>query len=227
MAQPLALDSAPAGEAAGWRRNEDLIDALPYVDTLSDVEKTMVDRLIREEMKNSEKKVGDYLQELPPARKLKLEGHPVLESELARLRAGGSMEALDMTRILLEPPPLEKRNDYGAWKRALDNAHSQLEHQYNRLVNLELLKKYGATVWSVHNTVLEAHSNRLEQEAADVGQRIDQINRERKLQQTAVGQELADLQAEWRALVAKNRQIELACGELEAEIKLLQPPVGA
>ena len=56
----------------------------------------------------------------------------MLESELARLRAGGAMEALDMTRVMLDPPPLEKRNDYGAWKRALDNAHSQLEHQYNR-----------------------------------------------------------------------------------------------
>ena len=51
MTQPLALDSAPAGEAAGWRRNEDLIDALPYVDTLSDVEKAMVDKLIREEVR--------------------------------------------------------------------------------------------------------------------------------------------------------------------------------
>jgi hypothetical protein len=50
MAQPLALDSVPAGEAAGWRRHEDLIDALPYVDTLSDVEKVMVDKLIREEV---------------------------------------------------------------------------------------------------------------------------------------------------------------------------------
>ena len=60
-----------------------------------------------------------------------------------------------------------------------------------------------------------------------MGQRIDQINRERKLQQTAVGGELADLQAEWRALVAKNRDIELACLGMEAEIKLLQPAEGA
>ena len=60
-----------------------------------------------------------------------------------------------------------------------------------------------------------------------MGGRIDQINRERKLQQTLVGQELADLESEWRALVAKNREIELACGELESEIKLLQPAEGA
>jgi hypothetical protein len=29
-----------------------------------------------------------------------------------------------------------------------------------RLVNLDLLYKYGATAWNVHNTVLEAHTNR-------------------------------------------------------------------
>ena len=51
MTQFLVLDNAPAGEAASWRRHEDIIDALPYVDTLSDAEKVMVDRLIREEVR--------------------------------------------------------------------------------------------------------------------------------------------------------------------------------
>ena len=53
MVQPLALDVAPAGQAAGWRKHEDLIDALPYVDTLSAVEKASVDTLIREEVSHT------------------------------------------------------------------------------------------------------------------------------------------------------------------------------
>ena len=60
------------------------------------------------------------------------QGHPVLQAELARVRAGVAMEAIDVTRYRLDPPPLERKNDVGAWRRALDNAHSQLEHQYNR-----------------------------------------------------------------------------------------------
>ena len=48
--QLLALDVAPAGQASGWRKHEDLIDALPYVDTLSVAEKASVDALIREEV---------------------------------------------------------------------------------------------------------------------------------------------------------------------------------
>ncbi len=50
MVQPLALDVAPAGQAPGWRKHEDIIDALPYVDTLNDTEKASVDALIREEV---------------------------------------------------------------------------------------------------------------------------------------------------------------------------------
>lgn len=51
MAQPLALDSAPAGQAAGWRKGQDLIDALPYVDRLTPEEKQQVDKLIQEEVR--------------------------------------------------------------------------------------------------------------------------------------------------------------------------------
>lgn len=50
MAQPLALDSVPAGQGAGWRKGQDLIDALPYVDRLTPEEKQRVDRLIQEEV---------------------------------------------------------------------------------------------------------------------------------------------------------------------------------
>lgn len=39
-----------------------------------------------------------------------------------------------------------RRNDPGAWKQALDNASAQLEHQYGRITNLELLLKYGDKV---------------------------------------------------------------------------------
>ena len=42
------------------------------------------------------------------------------------------MEAMDVTRYQLDAPPPERKNDVNAWRRALDNAHSQLEHQYNR-----------------------------------------------------------------------------------------------
>lgn len=42
------------------------------------------------------------------------------------------MASLDIARYRLDEPPLNRRNDVAAWRSALDNAHSQLEHQYNR-----------------------------------------------------------------------------------------------
>jgi hypothetical protein len=47
---------------------------------------------------------------------------------------------------------------------------------------------------------------------------IDAVNRERKLQQTAVGRELRELDHEYYGAVAKNLQISLACQKLQEEI---------
>lgn len=230
MAQPLALDSAPAGQASGWRKGQDLIDALPYVDRLTPEEKQRVDKLIQEEMRNSPQRPAAYLKDLPPAYELKLEGHPVLQAELQRVREGKPMEALDVTRYRLDKPPLARRNDFAAWKKALENAHSQLGHQYNRVVNLELLLKFGPKAWRVQNASLEAANARLSREVAELRGQIDSVNRERKLQQTAAGQELATFEAEWQELVAKNGEIERACRAVEQELALMQaamqPPQG-
>ncbi len=61
-----------------------------------------------------------------------MQGHPVIKAELDRVRAGQPMAGLDIARYRLDEPPLNKRNDLAAWQSALDNAHSQLEHQHNR-----------------------------------------------------------------------------------------------
>ena len=49
-AAPLALDSAPHGEAAGRRRGEDAMDALPYADALTPDEQRSAEALIQAEV---------------------------------------------------------------------------------------------------------------------------------------------------------------------------------
>ena len=56
------------------------------------------------------------------------------------------MPPLDATRYCLDAPPASRRHDLAAWKTSVDNAHSQLEHQYLRIINLELMLKYGDKV---------------------------------------------------------------------------------
>jgi hypothetical protein len=58
-APPLALPSAARGRAS------ELVDALPYIDPLTDAERAKVDALIAAEAKQGDKKPEDYLRALP------------------------------------------------------------------------------------------------------------------------------------------------------------------
>ncbi|KAL4428227.1 hypothetical protein ABPG75_002316 [Micractinium tetrahymenae] len=223
--QPLALADVAHGEQKGWRRHTQLVDALPYVDGLSPAEKAAVDKLIEEEMRSSSKKPSDYLSELPPLPEPRYKGDELLEKEMARVAAGEAMQAMDTVRYNLDPPPPSRRNDFNAWRAALDNAYAQLEHQYNRLLNLELLLKFGPDSWRMHNEALSSFVTRLQaslDQLAQVRRQVDDLNRERKLQQHAAGAELGALEAEYLGLVHKNAEIDAACRGLEAEVAAMR-----
>ncbi|KAI3428653.1 hypothetical protein D9Q98_007476 [Chlorella vulgaris] len=225
MAVPLALTHGE--DQKGWRRNQHLVDSLPYIDSLTPAEKRAVDQLIEEEMRSSSKRPSDYLGDLEPLPESRIAGNELLEKEMARAAAGEAMQAMDTFRYNLEPPQPSKRNDVAAWRAALDNAYAQLEHQYNRLLNLELLLKFGPDAWRAHNEQLAAFVARLQAQLADVRRRVDDLNRERKLQQHAAGAELGQLEAEYLGLVHKNAEIEGACRGLEAEVAAMRDALPA
>jgi hypothetical protein len=62
MAQVLALDVAPHGEAEGWRKGEHLVDALAYIDSLDDHDKAVVNALLEEEVEQP-----THLLAVPPS----------------------------------------------------------------------------------------------------------------------------------------------------------------
>lgn len=74
------------------------------------------------------------------------------------------MPPVDASRYRLDPPSAAHKADPAAWKSAVDNAHSQLEHQGLRILNLELLLKYGPNSWRAQNQGLDALGKRLEQQ---------------------------------------------------------------
>lgn len=51
IAQPLVLANEAFGEQKSWRRNQELIDALPYIDSLEPAEKQAVMAVIEEEVR--------------------------------------------------------------------------------------------------------------------------------------------------------------------------------
>lgn len=48
--QPLAISDTAHGAEIGWRRGQDLITALPYVDALTAESRAAVERLVQEEV---------------------------------------------------------------------------------------------------------------------------------------------------------------------------------
>lgn len=106
------------------------MDALSYIDKDYDDPriKQVVHSLIEEEMAAFEP--PDYLAD-KPVPKTRFQSH-LLKAEWARARAGHPMDTMDTSRYDLQPPKGAAAEDEMAWKRALDNARAQTEHQHNR-----------------------------------------------------------------------------------------------
>ena len=67
---------------------------------------------------------------------------------------------------------------------------------------------------------------RLEKEIEHLQQQKDCINRQRKLSQESDGRALQQMEQQYKALVAKNMEINMACQELELEVSELQEETG-
>eukprot|EP00897_Mesotaenium_endlicherianum_P008759 jgi/Mesen1/7911/ME000420S07054 len=210
-----------------WRNTEleELLDSLPYFDKEYEDPKVKaeVNRLVQEEMRRSTKKPADFLAELPPAPTFDFKDCPLLAREYERVKAGRPpAAAIDTSRYGVEPPPPAKQGDVAAWAKAVENARSQQGHQSLRLENLELMHKYGANTWRLHNQQLEACNAGLERTIEEYRRHIDVLNRDRKLNQQAAASELGRLEEQWKEAVRKNGDIGLACQQLEAEVELLR-----
>ena len=138
-----------------------------------------------------------------------------MQSELERVSRKEALQALDLARYALHPPSTSEANDPLAWQKALENAQAQLQHQKNRILNLELLLKYGPDCWRAKNDHLATHLSSLNQQLASTQRSIDDTNKERKLQQEIAGRELSALHNEYLTLLSKNAQLECLCQQLE------------
>lgn len=91
-----------------------------------------------------------------------------------------------------------------------------------RLFNLELLQKYGANAWKVHNFQLEAYLKQLKSDVEDKKKQILDLNKQRKFEQTEGGSSLRDLESKWSDLISQTLQVEVACASLENEVEELK-----
>lgn len=207
------------------------LDALPYIDTEID-EPGMRDRvsaLVQAEMDtmHAEKDSRDYLSHLSPVPSLNFDGTVFLKREMERVRKRVPMKPLEKERYQLNPPLASRVGDVDAWVSALNNARAQLEHQQGRILNLELMQKYGPNAWRVHAKQVEGLQRHLEFQRDKVRAQIEEVNRKRKVEQLSQQPSLLKEKRKWGETVSNNFMIEYACAELERDIKRLKQELAA
>ncbi|XP_072168772.1 pre-mRNA-splicing factor SPF27-like [Diadema setosum] len=206
---------------------EVIVDALPYVDQGYDEPgvREAAYALVEEETRRY-RPTKNYLEHLPG-----IDSTPfvteVLKNEFERMAMRQPMDMLSMKRYELPPPPIGRQNDITAWTECVENSMAQLEHQAERVINLELLQKFGSRAWRAHNETLVKMVDSTQRQLQDVRKQIQEVNWKRKNKQTASGPELTRLQESWAGLVTKNYEIERACLELEYDIDKLKQQADA
>ncbi|EGF79472.1 hypothetical protein BATDEDRAFT_89766 [Batrachochytrium dendrobatidis JAM81] len=191
-----------------------LVDCLPYIDP--DYDPAIVDALVNAELQSS--RIPRPTLDLIKLNETELfKDHPALAGLLDQVAAGIKMQAIDTTRFRLEAP-----TDENEWDAAVNNARAQLEHQSQRLVNLELVTRMGANAWRIHNYQLEAAIKNMKSQLELCNERIEAVNKIRKADQMQAQPTLRALSERWTELIQSTIAVRMENQRLDAQIKQLQ-----
>ncbi|XP_050317969.1 pre-mRNA-splicing factor SPF27 [Bactrocera neohumeralis] len=195
------------------------VDALPYIDQGYDdagVRESAL-AMVEEECRRY-RPTKNYLDHLPPLNANAFETE-LMASEFERIQNRQPMETLSMKRYELPPPPSGKLSEVSAWQESIENSMAQLEHQWVRAMNLELMLDYGIESWKAYLEVIAALQAKTLTQLQESKKQIQDINWQRKQAQTQAGEKLKSLEANWVLLVSKNYEIEQKCAELEDQLQ--------
>ncbi|EDW80677.2 uncharacterized protein Dwil_GK11659, partial [Drosophila willistoni] len=210
---------------------EVIVDALPYIDHGYDdpgVRESAL-AMVEEECRRY-RPTKNYLDHLPLPANSPFET-PLMVNEFERIQNRLPMETLSMKRYELPPPPSGKLAEVAAWQESIENSMAQLEHQWVRSINLELMLEYGTEAWKSYLEVFTAMQAKAQLQLQQLKKDMQDINWQRKQAQTHAGEKLRSLEAHWVLLVSKNYEIETESAELEKlvhaareQLKKLTPP---
>ncbi|CAB4486346.1 breast carcinoma amplified sequence 2 [Rhizophagus irregularis] len=199
-----------------------LIDSLPYFDQEIDYEgmRAKVDKLVEQEMKKRPVGVKRDQALNFPANFEFFKDSPILATEYQRVQLGKPIVEMDINRYKLAEP--DNKEDQEAWEKAVNNSKAQLQHQNLRMFNLELLQKYGANAWRLHNYQLENELQQYQKTLEEYKQNILDLNIQRKAEQLQTGNKIEALNNKWTEMIGQTLQVEVACASLEVEVQQLK-----
>ncbi|XP_034113517.1 pre-mRNA-splicing factor SPF27 [Drosophila albomicans] len=199
--------------------DEVIVDALPYIDHGYDdvgVRESAL-AMVEEECRRY-RPTKNYLDHLPLPASSPFET-PLMINEFERIQNRLPMETLSMKRYELPPPPSGKLSEVSAWQESIENSMAQLEHQWVRSLNLELMLDYGTEAWKSYLEVFTAMQAKAQIQLQQLKKDMQDVNWQRKQAQTQAGDKLRALEAHWVLLVSKNYEIETECVELEKVVQ--------
>ncbi|XP_060645870.1 pre-mRNA-splicing factor SPF27 [Drosophila nasuta] len=199
--------------------DEVIVDALPYIDHGYDdvgVRESAL-AMVEEECRRY-RPTKNYLDHLPLPASSPFET-PLMINEFERIQNRLPMETLSMKRYELPPPPSGKLSEVSAWQESIENSMAQLEHQWVRSLNLELMLDYGTEAWKSYLEVFTAMQAKAQIQLQQLKKDMQDVNWQRKQAQTQAGEKLRNLEAHWVLLVSKNYEIETECVELEKVVQ--------
>lgn len=183
----------------------EIIDSLPYIDTAIDEDEEQ--RTIAMKEVDDELMIfppdKDYLEYLPPINPRRFTT-PLLEHELAIIEnKEPTPSSNDLELDVL--PPMSSLIDNNTHEKYLDQLKIKLEYRQRQMVNLELIKSYGAAAWEQYISEYEALSEILKKELELITANTQKVNWNRKSDQERVARTLNLLKNEWDLLVNRNR----------------------
>lgn len=163
----------------------------------------------------------NYLEFLPTLNTAAFETD-LMKNEFTRIESGQRIETMNTKRYELPTPPQGKLGEIQAWQESVDNSFAQLEHQSIRLLNLELMDKYGVETWKSALEIMVQMSARAQKQLQEIKKEIQDVNWNRKSKQLQTGEKLSQLNQQWVSLVSCNYEIERAVLNLENQIAMIQ-----
>jgi hypothetical protein len=182
--------------------------------------RAQVDALILEEMTRMD--VPDYLGQSHLRNPAVGSRSALVAAELARLEKGDASPSsgVDASRYEMPQAPTgAAAEDPLAWEEAIKKAEIALEAQTLRAINLELASKYGVDAWKAAAEDADRLASGFKARVADLAHRADTLNAQRKAEQERHGPKLKALARRYDELVSASFATELACAEVEADVK--------
>jgi len=197
-----------------YPETEQLMDCLPYVDTVDEKYEAYALSLVQEEMKLSK---PPKLPPLPPIRK---RTSTILETEYKTLSENPDRSPLPLDDLTSHRKKLSKEQV----------TKIEYENERQRHMILELEKSsIAADQWKSYiSNVLEPLQKSITLDAAKQKMAVETIHAERQEYQTKdVGPGLQQLQGKYDGLIQKRVQLARAMAELEQQVEELREEVGS